>query len=92
MLIGAESQRIVEAGNDWGFVFGSGSGSANRAFYLMSKMYDFHQWPIESQPNWDATYGAVREGTFVGWGARLNTAVSPQFFMEHQNALIGAMC
>jgi len=55
-------------------------------------MYDFHQWPIESQPNWDATYGAVREGTFVGWGARLNTAVSPQFFMEHQNALIGAMC
>jgi hypothetical protein len=55
-------------------------------------MYDFHEWPKESQPNWDDTYGTIREGTYVGWGGALNPTEPPQRFMEHQNAFLGATC
>jgi hypothetical protein len=98
---GGAATQVVDVGNNWGFVFDARaprrgwapSGAVgNRGFYLMSKMYDFHEWPKESQPNWDDTYGTIREGTYVGWGGALNPTESPQRFMEHQNAFLGAAC
>jgi hypothetical protein len=98
---GGAATQIVDVGNTFGFRFdpsapasgGAPSGAdANQGFYLMSKMYDFHEWPSHTQPNWDDTYGTIREGTFVGWGGALNPTLEPDRYLEHQHALLGADC